>query len=150
MTKTQMKNAALELMEAHGANKKLSAALTALFDEYAKTSKKETVKRETEITVDGNEYRWCNRHEVYEPITNFSGKKPDCKLATLVWSEHGKKVKQLNDKLMDMAMNGEDVQEIAAELKAAKEIRSGRYNFEDDAAQYPEIEDFIYSKNIAE
>jgi hypothetical protein len=145
-----MKNQAMELLTAHKANKKLSEALTALFDEYAKTSKKETVQRETEITVDGNEYRWCNRHEVYEPITNFNDKKPDCKLAHLKWAEMGKEVKRLNDKLMAMALEGEDVQEIASEFKLAKELRAGRYNFEDDALQYPEIEDFIYDKNVAE
>jgi len=150
MTKVQMKNEALSLIAKHKASAKLTAALTELFEEFVQTANRDTVKREQDIVVDGNEYRWCNRHEVYEPITNFKDTKKTtvaCKLAAHHWFQLGKEIKTLNDSLMAKAMEGEDVQEEAVKLKELKEIRGGRYSFEANALQYPDMEDYIYDES---
>jgi len=148
MTKTQMKSAATELLNTHKANKALKAALTELFEQYASTNKGDTVKRVQHIEVDGVHYRWCNRHLVYEVATNFKKNPRDCMVAYKHWSELGKQVKTLNDTLMAKALEGEDVQELAAELKELKEIRGGRYSLEGTRLQYNDIEDYNYDMPV--
>ena len=150
MTKNQLKTAGIELLLAHKANAKLTSAITELLEEFAKTSNKDTVKREVDIEVNGINYRWCNRHEVYEPATNFKDMKPTtvaCKLAATFWFNLGKEIKTMNDELMDKAIKGEDVSELAVKLNEAKEFRGGRYNFEANALQFPDIENFIYDES---
>lgn len=159
MTKTQMSTEAARLLNEHKANKALTTAMTELFEQYMATAKGTAEKREKVITVDNNEYVWCNRHEVYEPSTNFNkesdrkgGQKfqDSCRLATKHWSQLGKEVKVLQDKL-DKALDEENY-EVAGttnkELKEAKEVRSGRYNHEANTLQYPDIEDYIYDYSL--
>lgn len=155
MTKIQMKNEALSLMAANKANVKLTKALTELFEAFVATSNRDTVKREKVIMVDKVEFVWCNRHEVYEPSTNFKTEsdrkggtkfQDACILATKHWGELGKGVKTLTDELMIKATAGEDVQEVALKLNEAKATRGGRYSFEANALQYPDLENFIYDE----
>ncbi len=48
--------------------------------------------------IDGVEYKWCNRHSLYEPLTSFlmksNGKEynPECAAATLKWKAYGKEI----------------------------------------------------------
>ena len=144
MTKLQMKNEALNILDNNKASKALKAALTDLFEQYASTAKGETVKRPQHIEIDGVHYRWCNRHTVYEVATNFKKNPRDCMVAYKHWTNLGGEVKQLTDKLMSKALEGEDTQEIAVELKEAKEIRGGRYSREANILQYADIEDYDY------
>lgn len=149
MTKIQLKNAVFAELETNKANAKLTAAITAIMEEYTLRANGDTVKREKTIEKDGNMYVWCNRHEVYEPQTNFkraktpSGFADECTLALLVHRELSKEIKTLNDSLMAKAIEGEDIQEIAVELKEKKEIRAGRYSWEANDLQYPDIEGYI-------
>jgi len=149
MTKTQLKTEALNLLNEHKANKKLVEAITTLMASYT-ASKSNKVIREKMITIDDEQFVWCNRHEVYEPIINFSkGEKSDCCiLAHTVWNDLGKQVTKLSDDLTTKAIEGEDVQEIAAELKSKKELRGGKYNFIDDKVKFPEIENYIYDDKL--
>ena len=147
MTKAQLREQGIALLAEHKAPKALKEKITELLEEFAKTANKDTVKREVDIVVDGNEYRWCNRHEVYEPITNFKDTKKTtvaCKLASHHWFQLGKEIKTLNDELMAKAIEGKDVSELATKLNEMKEIRGGRYDFEANATQYPDIQDYIY------
>ena len=152
MTKAQMNAKATELLSAHKANKALTKAMTALFDEYMKTAKGTAEKREKLITVDGNEYQWCNRHEVYEPLVNFAeGKKGNgsCKLAAVAWNNLSRQVREIEGKL-SKALDDEDFEAAAAvnkELKSLKDIRAGRYDFDANALQFPDIEDYDYDYN---
>lgn len=149
MTKVQLREAGIALLTEHKANKGLTTAITELLEEFAKTANKDTVKRDVDIVVDGNEYRWCNRHEVYEPITNFKDTKKTtvaCILASTAWFNLGKEIKTLTDELMDRATKGENVAELATTLNEHKEVRGGRYDFEANALQFPEIEGYIYDQ----
>jgi len=148
MTKIQMKNAALSLAAEHKANKKLTAALTELFDTYTKTGKLDSVKREKLITKDGRDYQWCNRHEQYEPLENFKNDKaPECKLATTYWKYLGKQVTEAQEAL-DKLIDDEKYDEIKPAklyLEAARATRGGRYDFEANALQFADIENYYYS-----
>ena len=148
MTKVQMKAQALELMTSHKANKKLTEAMTALFEEYAKNSKLDSVKREKLIDIKGTTYQWCNRHEIYEPLENFKNdKSPECKLATKYWTYLGAKVKTIQEKL-DKAIEDEKydtIKDIKHELDQAKALRGGRYDREGNELQFPDIENYLYA-----
>ncbi len=149
MTKVQIKNAALELATTHKANKALTAALTELFELYTKTGKMDTVKRDKLITIKGQEYQWCNRHEIYEPLENFKNdKSPECKLATKYWNFLGSKVKDIQVKL-DATIEAEkfdEIKDIKHELDEAKAIRAGRFVREANALQFADIENYLYSE----
>ena len=150
MTKATMKNEALALLTTHKANKKLTEALTELFEQYAKNGKLDSVKREKLINVKGINYQWCNRHEVYEPLENFKNdKSPECKLATKYWTFLGTKVKDIQGKL-DKAIDDEKydtIKDIKKELDEAKALRGGRYDFEANHLQFPDIADYFYSQD---
>jgi len=156
MTKVQLRNEALELLVTHKASKKLSDAVTELLEQFVKTSRKDTVKRDKVITIDNIEYAYCNRHEVYEVITNFKKEKNDrisdeCLLAITVHRDLTKQLKVLNDELMTKAINGEDVSELAKDIKNLKEIRGGRYDYEANSLQFAEVKDYNYdSKHITD
>ncbi len=146
-----MSKAANALLVEHKANKALTAALTELFEQYSATVKSDTIQREKHIKVDGKDYTWCNRHEIYEPSTNFKDDKKStvaCKLASTHWFYLGKEIKALEDKLMRDAMAGENVSEIAKQIVEMKEIRGGRYDFEANKLQHPDIEDYIYDEEM--
>lgn len=143
MTKVEMKNTAMGILGEHKAPKALTAALTELFEQYASNSKMDTVKRPKHIKVDGVDYTWCNRHEVYELSTNHKNPR-DCVVANKHWSYLGKAVTKLNDELFAAAMAGEDTKELALQLKEAKELRAGRYNLEANELQYADIEGYTY------
>jgi len=151
MTKNQIKVEALSLAVTHKANKALTKALTELFEEYAKTGKLDSVKREKLITINKVNYQWCNRHEVYELTTNFKNEKsPECKLATKYWSYLGTKVKDIQTKL-DATIEAEKYDEIKAikhELDDAKALRGGRYDFDANSLQFAEIADYSYDKEL--
>jgi len=145
MTKIQMKNEALALLTEHKANKKFTESMTALLEAYTASAKKDTFIREKLITMNGVELQWCNRHEVYEVTRNFKNdKSPECKLAAKHWGELGKQVKALNDKLMAKALEGEDIQEIAVELKELREIRAGRFDMAGNVLQYADVAGYDY------
>ncbi len=150
MTKIQMKNAALSLATEHKANKKLTAALTELFDLYTKTGKLDSVKREKLITHNGSDYQWCNRHEQYEPLENFKNDKaPECKLATKYWNYLGSKVKEAQDHL-DKLIDDEKYDEIKPAKLAAettKATRGGRYDFDANALQFTDLPNYYYAKD---
>jgi len=142
------------LMAEHKASKKLSTAVLALLEEYSKTSKKDTVQREKNITLDGTEYRWCNRHEVYEPTTNFK-QKDACKLAVKAWAAFGARLKKLQASLevehdMEILTDQEKLDVLSSddllkkEIKELKEVRGGRYDFEGNQLQFPEIPGYNY------
>ena len=147
MTKVQLKNEVLNTLVAKKANKALTEAITELLELYTKTSNKDTVKRAKVIEVDGITYVWCNRHEFYEPETNFKTQKSaECKLGTKHWSNLTKQVHELEGKLTT-ALDQEDYEAagtINRDLKALKETRGGRYSFEANKLQYPELEGYDY------
>ena len=146
MTKKQLKTEVIKALEANKASKKLSEAVIALLEEYTKT-KSAKEKIEKTITIDGQKYIYCNRHEVYEPAENFSSDKaPECKLAKAYWSDLSKQIHKLEDSLAK-ALDEENFEEAAKlnkELKELKALRGARYNWEDNAKAYPEIDDYDY------
>jgi len=147
MNKNTMIATATQLMLDNKASKKLTAAVLLLLEDYSKTSNNDTVKHEKNITLDGIDYRWCNRHAVYEPTTNFK-QKDSCKLAVKVWSEFGSRIKKLQTRLdVELDMEELDTKEIKSlniEIKELKEVRGGRYDFESNLLQFPGIKDYIY------
>ena len=153
MTKVQMKNEVLAALTEFKANKGLTKAVVELLEEYASKATKGAEKRDKIITIDGDEFVWCNRHEVYEPSYNFKNNKADCcRLGHLVWAAYGKHIKEAQDHL-DALLEADnyDVVEIKASshnVKELKELRGGRYNFEDNVLQFPEIEGYNYDKLI--
>lgn len=159
MTKNQMKLAALEIMKANKANKALTAELTELFEEFAKTSNNDTVKRPKIIEVDGVEYAWCNRHEVYEPATNFKrnnkqkdgtmGYATECNLAAAAWRDLSKLLNEAKEHLQ-VAIDDENYQVLPELNKKVKELtaqRGGRYSYEANALKYPDCEGYIYNED---
>jgi len=135
------------LMTEHKASKKLSTAVLALLEEYSKTSKKDTTIREKNIVVDGIDYRWCNRHEVYEPTTNFK-QKDACKLAVKAWAAFGARLKKLQTSLeVELELESpsiDDIKSLGKEIKELKETRGGRYDFEGSQLQFPDISGYNY------
>lgn len=149
MTKLQMTAAVESVLAQHKAKPALTEAMMELLEEYASSNKGATNKITQDVTIDGVEYRWCNRHEIYEPIVNFANNKKTtvcCKLGAKHWAELGKEIKALNDDLMAKALEGEDVSQLAKELNEKKEIRGGRYSWEGTAMMYPEVADYIYGE----
>jgi hypothetical protein len=136
-----MKAAVEALMAQHKAPKALKTEMATILDNFV-ASKAESKKLPKVIVVDGVEYTWCTRHELYEKSTNIVNGR-DCIAANKHWTALGKEVKRLNDELLKAATAGEDVQEIAQELKAAKETRSSRYNLE-ESEKYVDAETTEY------
>ena len=158
MSQAKMIAEATEILKSHKANKKLSAAVLELLETYGKTAKLDSKKRDKNIVVDGTKYRWCNRHEVYEPTTNFK-QNDACKLAVKVWAAHGAEIKKIQAKLdVERDMDGiTDAEAIAMlreddalkkEIRERKEIRGGRYDFEGGQLQFPEIAGYNYDQTI--
>jgi len=149
MTKTQLKSTALELLVAHKANKQLTAAISALMEEYS--SKKSADKIEKFLTIDGQNYVWCNRHEIYEIETNFKNNGTDkstvaCELAAAYWLQLSKDVRE-HEKLLSEALDAEDyavAKELNAKLKDLKATRSGKYDFTKNAQLHPEVKGYDY------
>jgi len=150
MTKVQLKSEAIELLVANKANKALTTAITELMESYAKTANRDTVKRDRIIEIEGDTYHWCNRHEVYEPSSNFrTEKEVACILANKKWQALGKMVNDA-DAARETAIesqNYEALPELTAKLKEIKEIRTGRYNHDDDALQFPDIVEYNYESD---
>ena len=138
MTKKQLSNALVELAAGYKVPKEFIEKMNKTLDEFNSRANRDAEKREKFITVDGKDYQWCLRHQVYEPVTNFkpNSKYSDCKLAMKSWAAKGKVVAKLQKELLEKAAAGEDVQEVAQNLKEAKELRAGRYNQEDDWNQF--------------
>jgi len=158
MSQAKMIAEATEILLSHKANKKLSAAVLELLESYSKTAKLDSKKRDKNITIDGTDYRWCNRHEVYEPTTNFK-QKDACKLAVKVWAAYGTEINKIKAKLdAERDIGGLTDAELATmlreddvlkkEIRERKEIRGGRYDFEAGQLQYPEIAEYNYDKTI--
>ncbi len=148
MTKNQLKVAVLNTAVSHKAGKKFLSELTVLMEEFAQNANRDTVKRDKVLTIDGETYIWCNRHEVYEPKMNFKTEtSPECKLGHKHWTNLSKQVKDLTDQLMAKAVAGEDVKDIAKELEDTKAIRGGRFDFDANALQYPDLENYDYDSD---
>ncbi len=154
-----MKNEALNLMKANKAKPELTAALTELFEAFMKTSNKDTVQRDKIIMVNGSEMVWCNRHEVYEPSTNFKmnnkakdgtmGYAPECNLAATAWRALSAQLNEAKEKLqaaIDDA-NYEALPELNTIAKDLTAQRGGRYSYEANALQFPELEGYTYNEN---
>jgi len=154
MTKVQIKNAVLSALTDHKAKAALTEQITELLELYASKATKGAEKRDKVIDVEGVEYVWCNRHEVYEVSTNFKTNKADCcLLAHKVWVNYGTQIKTAQDAL-DAVIAAEDYEAIKPAnivLQDLKELRGGRYNFEDNKLQFAELENFDYdvSNHIA-
>ena len=147
MSQAKMIAEATEILLSHKASKKLSAAVLELLETYSKTAKLDSKKRDKNIIINGTDYRWCNRHELYEPTSNF--KQADaCKLAVKVWSAHGAEIKKFQARLdSELDMEDLDIVEIKTlntQLKERKEIRGGRYDFEGSQLQFPDIAEYNY------
>ena len=145
MTKVQLRNEVLNTLVAHKANKNLAEAITELMNSYTATKVKE--QRPKVIEVEDTKYIWCNRHEIYEPAGNFKNEKSaECKVASKRWSDLTKEVHKIEAQLQE-ALDNEDY-ELAGEtnktLKAAKEARGGKFSYENDMLEYPEIEGYDY------
>ncbi len=138
---------ATQILSDNKANKKLTAAVLELLENYSKTSNRDTKQRDKNIEIDGIAYRWCNRHEIYEPTTNFK-QKDACKLAVKVWTEYGSRIKKAQARLdveLDMdKLDTDEIKTINNEIKTLKEIRGGRYEFEGNQLQFPEIPEYNY------
>ena len=153
MTKIQIKNEVIAALESHKANAKLTKTIVELLEEYAARGSKGAEKRDKVIEADGSTYVWCNRHEVYEPSYNFKTDKSDCcKLAHIVWNNFGTRVKEAQEEL-DIQLDKEDMDIIAVKeaqvtLKDLKAQRGGRYNFEDNQAQFPDVESYNYDNSL--
>ena len=159
MTKVQMNAAAQALLVEHSANKELTAAMTELFEQYMATAKGGTEKREKVIMHEGEEYVWCNRHEVYEPAINFlkeSDRKGGQKYRNCCTLGEAY-VKYLTTVINDMAgklttaIDNEDyaaAKELNTEIKETKERRAGRYNFDDNALQFPDVKNYLYDASL--
>lgn len=148
MTKVQLKAQALSILADNKANKKLVEAVTALMEEFVATSKKDTVKREKVIERDGETYVWCNRHECYEPSTNFKTEKSaECLLATKKWQALGKMVNEA-EQAREAAIEAQEydkLPDLTNALNDAKNRRAGRYNHEDDTLQFNDIAGYDYN-----
>ena len=153
MTKVQMKNEVLAALSSHKANKGLTTAITELLEQYASKASKGAEKRAKLITVDGVDYIWCNRHEMYEVSNNFKTEKSDCcKLGHVVWVYYGRLVKEAQEEL-DILLAADDMDVVAIkaannELKSIKELRGGRYNFDENELQFPEVEMYNYDRDL--
>ena len=148
MAQNNMIAQATQILSDHKANKKLSIAVLALLEEFSKKSKLDTTIRNKNITLDGNDYRWCNRHEVYEPVSNFK-EKDSCKLAVSSYRFQTKNIKTLSAAKDKMIEEGEmeNVQAKHTEIKLLMETRGARYDFEANKLQFPEIADYIYDQD---
>ena len=155
MTKVQLKESILSTLTDNNASKKLSAAVIELLEQYTAT-KSATPKREKVITVDGAEFAYCTKHNVYEPVTNFGmesdrkgGKRYNdgCRLANLVWKNHTKEINQ-GKKELSNALDAEDYESAAKlnkEIKSLELQRGGRYAYEQDMLNHVGIEDYNYN-----
>ena len=82
------------------------------------------------VTIDGKDYKWCNRHKQYEPVDWFlvenSGKvKPECAAAYYRWQDYGK--------LLNKAIKDGDDSEIGRLTRLRK---SGGYDLETDSEDF--------------
>jgi len=97
MTKTQYSELLTEILADEISTDLMQEVLDGLKKLGTKAAKE---GRATEIDVDGVEYKWCNKHKVYEPKEWFPavGKNgelnPACALAVSRWKDLGKQISQ--------------------------------------------------------
>ncbi len=136
MTKLQMNALLVQMDQVETKNKteqkKLDTIMTALRADIAKG--KTTDGPDKFISFDGTDYQWCNRHEVYEPLTNFKPNQPACKLAVRVWGQLTKQVNTAKTELQALIDAG-DFDKLPAANEAMKKIdaiRGGKFDIEAD------------------
>jgi protein-arginine kinase activator protein McsA len=151
MTKSELIAQINETLVANKANKTLTAAIQAVLDEY-KPSK--AAKREKVIEIDGTEYVWCTRHEVYEIAENFTkdskGYHNGCKLTDYKVAHYTKIINELQKALTE-ALDNEDFEsasKINKDLKELKLIRGSKYNLENDIKEFPEVQGYNYEAEV--
>ena len=142
---------ATQLLSDNNATKKLTTAVLELLETYGKTSNRDTKQRDKNITLDGVDYRWCNRHEIYEPTTNFK-QKDSCRLAVKLWSHYGTELKKLTNRLdVEIDMDELDtvvIKGLNEDIKTLKENRGGRYDFESNQLQFPDVTEYNYDNSM--
>ena len=96
--------------------------------------------------IDGVEYKWCNRHNLYEPLTSFlmksNGKEynPECAAATLKWKAYGKEINK--------AMKDGEFETLG---KLTTLRKKGGYILADDIEEFSkELEELNITQNIDE
>ena len=142
MTKLQLTNAVQAALINHNANAELTESINDILSKFKSNSKRDKV-----ITVDGQTYVWCNRHERYEVSENFKTEKnPECILATKRWADYGKQIKIAKDNIAS-AIDAERYDELKSLKKIVDDLtatRAGRFDFDQDRIDFPEIEGYNY------
>jgi hypothetical protein len=143
MTKQEMLNAGLALINESTADKKktkeqLAEAFLALMAEYkGSKDKSESTKRQTIIERDGITYKYCNRHEQYEPIDTFNIKSnkdgvitynPECSVATAKWLAYNSDIIKAEKQVMSLIDDVDELRKQVAHINELKELRGGKYD----------------------
>jgi outer membrane lipoprotein-sorting protein len=143
MTKHEMLNAGLALIEASTVDKKktkeqLAEAFLALMAEYkGHKEKPASTKRALIIERDGKTYKYCNRHEQYEPIETFgiqSNKdgvvtyNPECSAATATWKAYNLEIARAEKLTMSLIDDVDELRAHIAHINDLKVLRAGKYD----------------------
>ncbi len=97
------------------------------------------------INEDGNEEKWCIRHEQYELLSEWtvpnSGKlDASCDVAVKQWKEYTKAVKKAEKAMFENTDQSKMI-EMQAAWVTAKNIRSGKYSYPTEAVEIAKEED---------
>ena len=80
------------------------------------------------ITRDGVEFKWCSKHQLYEPLSEFplKGGKPVswCKAIDKMWTKSKKELEKSKSEIMQALLNGSIM---AEEAKKQVEILETEY-----------------------
>ena len=143
MTKNEMINAGMALIKGSTTDKKktkeqLAEAFMALMEEYkSSTDKSSTPKRQTIIERDGITYKYCNRHEQYEPIDTFNIKSnkdgvitynPECSVATSIWLGYNSDIVKAEKQIMSFIDDVDELRKQVSYINDLKELRGGKYD----------------------
>jgi hypothetical protein len=136
------------------ADKALQEAITKILNDYKSSSssnKKDEIAQLIEI--DGVNYAWCNKHNLYEVADNFAKNKKrangyhvNCKLSDARWHDISKQIKTANDNLHKAIAEKKwsEVEKFDKEISELKIKRNAIYNIEDDKKAFKEIDSYNY------
>ena len=131
MKKSELWNKIQEIGKKHELSKEVMDELSIYLEPKKSGSHSERIEK----VIEGKTYRNCRFLNLMVPIEDLvyqndkmreEGKdKGYSKIGISIWNKGQKKIKDLQQKLTDGVLNGEDVTEVASELKEIKEKNLG-------------------------
>lgn len=132
MNKAQIINEIKSTLKEHKASKKLEASVLELLSQFETRGSKSGGSQYPNVVFEGEEYKWCKRHQQYEKLTefNYNEKKgrhdPECAIAKQIWVQYGKDIGKLERQTSSVLADPKgDLKAHVQKIEDLKALRGG-------------------------